>query len=98
RGPQVQDEYESRYDCAAADGPRHATVQGDEAEPTLGRRPDVRRDVARVRVCGVCDRCVLAADRRLASVELAAQRPGARCIGAGALRAANWRVRAARAP
>jgi len=66
-------------------GSGDATVQGRAAEPAVGRRSDVRRHVARVRVRGVRHRRVLASDRRLAGVDLAAQRPGPRCAGAGTL-------------
>ena len=56
------------------------------AECAVGRGSDLRRDLARVRLRRLRDRRVLAADRRLAGVELAAKRPRARCAGAGALR------------
>lgn len=47
-------------------------------------RPDLRWHMARVRVRGLRDRCLLTADRRLVGVEFAAQRFGARCAGARA--------------
>ena len=77
---------------AAAAGSGHAPVHGHAAEPAVGGRSDVRRDLARVRLRGLRHRRVLAADRRLAGVELAAQRSGARCAGAGALRSPDRRA------
>jgi hypothetical protein len=76
-GPDVQGDDGHGPDRRAADGPRHAPVHGDTAEGVVGGGPDVRGDLARLRVRRLRDRCVLAADRRLAGVELAAQRSGA---------------------
>lgn len=44
-----------------------AAVYGRAAEPAVGRPPDVRRHLARLRVRGVRHRRVLASDRRLAA-------------------------------
>ena len=71
---------------ATAAGPGHAPVHRDAAEPAVGRGPDLRGDLAGLRVRGLRHRRLLAADRRLAGVELAAQRSRPRCPGAGALR------------
>ncbi len=76
-----------RGDATAGSG--NAAVPGSAAESAVGCRSDVRCHVARVRVCGVRHRRILASDRRLASVELAAQRPGPRCGGAGTLRSSH---------
>ena len=61
----------------------------DRPEPAVGGGPDLRGDLGGVRLRGVRHRRLLAQDRGLARVELAAERPGARCPGAGALRSAR---------
>jgi transposase InsO family protein len=76
---------EDRREAAARS--RDASVRGDATEATMGCGSDVRRDGARVRLRGVRDRRLRPPDRGLARVELAAERSGARCPGAGALRA-----------
>src|SRR6266404_9651437 len=83
------------YRGGATAGSGDAAVQGRATEPAVGRRPDVRGHVARIRLRGVRYRRILAPDRRLAGVDLAAQRPGPRCAGAGALRSPHHPSRAA---
>jgi transposase InsO family protein len=60
----------------AATGSGDPPVHGDPPQPALGGRPDLCGDLARVRVRGLRHRRVLAANRGLAGVELAAKRSG----------------------
>src|SRR3989442_429629 len=71
-GPQVQGDDDLGHDGTAYGGSRNAAVQGDATEPALAGRSDLCRDLAWVRVRGVCDRRLLAPDRGMAGVELVA--------------------------
>ena len=94
-GPGVPaDDRAGRHDPAPA-GSGHAPVHGGAAEPAVGRGPDLRGDLAGVRLRSLRHRRLLAADRRLAGLQLAAQRSGPRCLGASALRSPHPRVGAA---
>jgi Transposase len=78
-----------------ATGPGHAPVHRDPAESAVGGGSDLRGHLAGVRLRGLRHRRVLATHRRLAGVELAPERSGARCSGAGALRSPDRPVRPA---
>ena len=66
-------------------GPGRAGLHRGGAEPAVGGRPHLRAHLDRVRLRRVRHRRVLPADRRLAAVQPAAHRPGARRAGDGDL-------------
>jgi hypothetical protein len=76
--PKVQADHVPEHRRGLATRSRHAALRGDATESTVGRGPDVRGDVAGLRVCRVRDRRLRPPDRGLARVELAAERSGAR--------------------
>ncbi len=69
----------------AAAGSRRSPASRGRPEPALGRRPDLCADLVGVRLRRVHHRRLLADDRRLASLPVAALRPRARRARAGDL-------------
>src|SRR5690606_29842976 len=62
-----------------------AELQGQASQRALGLGPDLCFHVAGLCLRGVCDRRLQSADRGLARLELARNRPCARRLGASAL-------------
>jgi hypothetical protein len=78
RGPR-QGQAHHHPDCRApAGGPCPAAVPGTSAEPAVGRRPDLRRDLVRLGLRRVRHGRLLPPHRRLALLHLATHRPGRR--------------------
>ena len=72
---------------ASPGGSGGAAVQRAAAEPAVGGRLHLRRDLGRVRLCGVLHRRVLPDDHRLAGREIDDHRPGPGRLGDGDLAA-----------
>jgi len=77
--------------CYEQKSRRESQLQRNASHPILGGRSDLRGHMARIRLRGVRDRCLLSHDRRLARLQLATDRPSAGCLGAGAARSPRHR-------
>ena len=98
RGPRRQDpDHQPGPGRGPPGGPGRAAVRRAAAQPVVGRRLHLRRDLGRVRLRGVLHRRLLPDDHRLAGSQLDDHRPGPRRLGDGHLAAAPRRATRSRA-
>jgi hypothetical protein len=78
-------DHHARPGRPSASRPGEAGLLGQQTQPAVGRRPHLRGDLVRVRLCGLGGGCLQPLHRRLAGRPVAADRPGPGRAGDGHL-------------